>query len=127
MILLLRFFLLRLLILFFYILCVRFFCKLRTILTRLCLFGLLVLFFFLIVRPFLLPTPYHTVPALLVWSAGFVFSPFVRLCLPFDFLDFSACISPPHPLTYPIYAKVIQTKTVVFYSLFRSFKYLTIF
>src|SRR5699024_12862632 len=48
MILLLRFFLLRLLIFFFYVLCVRFFCRLRTILSRLCLFGLLVLFFHLL-------------------------------------------------------------------------------
>src|SRR5699024_3683879 len=80
-----------------------------------------------IVRPFLLQTPYYTDHALLVWTAGFVFSLLVRLCLTVDFVLFSASISPPHSLTYPIYAKVIQTKTVVFYSLYRSFKYLTIF
>src|SRR5699024_6543298 len=80
-----------------------------------------------IVRAFLLRTPFHPEQALLVWTAGCFFSPFVRLCLPSDFSDFSACISPPHPLTYPIYARVIQTKTVVFYSLFRCFTYLTIF
>src|SRR5699024_11534524 len=70
-----------------------------------------------IVRPFLLQTPYHTDQALLVWTAGFVFSPFVRLCLPFCFLDFSACISPPHPFTYPLYSKVILTQTCIFYFL----------
>src|SRR5699024_12408466 len=74
-----------------------------------------------ILRPFLLQTPYHTDQALLVWTAGFVFSPFVRFCLPFDFLYFSACISPPHPLSYPIYAIVFTTHTVVVNFFFMSF------
>src|SRR5699024_9281835 len=96
---------------FFYILCSFFF------------YSLFFTVMYLLVLYYVFSSFYYFV----LLAAVFVISFILLYYLAVDFLYFSTCISPPHALTYPIYAKLIQTKTVVFYSLFRSFKYLTIF